>query len=143
MEKRELELWRREKFQELPNVKRRRTLEFCYFATSKALQLASICVCAPIITHFCPFPMAALHQDPGGTEYTPIADPFPLFPPTDPLSDGPLFTFTLLHGPAGPRGRTNRYIIVWSSFVPPPFPTRADPIHSAQKHHLYHPTVRQ
>ncbi|KAI4811057.1 hypothetical protein KUCAC02_013980, partial [Chaenocephalus aceratus] len=30
----------------------------------------------------------------------PLAHPFPLSPPTDPLSDGPLFTFTLLHGPA-------------------------------------------
>lgn len=85
MEKRELELWRREKFQELPNVKRRRTLEFCYFATSKALQLASICVCAPIITHISVlFQWRPCIRILGGLNTPPLQTPFPFSLPLTP-----------------------------------------------------------
>lgn len=73
----------------------------------------------------------------------PVSRPWETEPPPPPKR-GPLFTFTLLRGPAGRRRGPNRYIIVWSSYAsspPPPTPTRPDPIHRAQKHHLYQPTV--
>lgn len=121
------------------------TLEHCYLVTPAPLCSQPVCAHTPMHTHtFHLPPDNGLRQDPG--RLTSPAHPFPLScsPPTDPLSDGPLFTFTLLRGPAGPGGRPNRYIIVWSS-LRAPLHSRPSltPFTAPQKHHLYHPTVRQ
>lgn len=94
-------------------------------------------------THiFLPPNVSGLRQGPG--RLTPsLHTHFPSspFPPAYPLSDRPLFTFTLLHGPAGwGGGESLHYCLVLPRA---PRPTQPDPIHSPQKRHLYHPTVRE
>lgn len=102
------------------------TVECRYLVTSLPPSSQHVSAHACTDTYFSPPPSSSLHQDPGRltpprTHDSPLHSPFPssLSTPTDPLSDGPLFTFTLLHGPAGPGGRPNRYIIVWSSLATP------------------------
>lgn len=99
------------------------TLECCYLVTS--MPLCGICAYTPPPT-FQPPNVSGLRRDPG--RLTPSLQahlPSSLFPPADPHSDRPLFTFTLLHGPAGQGGQPNRYIIVWSSLAAAaPLPSR-------------------
>lgn len=126
------------------------TVQCGYLVTS--LPLSSQPVCTHSHRHVLqPHPNNSLQKDPGRLTpppppHLPLYTPFSPSPstPTDPLSGGPLFTFTLLHGPAGLGGRAEslHYCLVLPC-IPPPLPTWPDPIHRPQKHHLYDPTVRE
>lgn len=128
------------------------TVQCGYLVTS--LPLSSQPVCTHSHRHVLqPHPNNSLQNretlgdwHPPPLPHLPLYTPFSSSPstPTDPLSGGPLFTFTLLHGPAGLGGRAEslHYCLVLPC-IPPPLPTWPDPIHRPQKHHLYDPTVRE
>lgn len=141
------------------------TVECCYLVTSLALCRQPVCSCTHPPTHTQTYsgPLLSVacvktlgdcppsHQPPTPTQ--PSVRPFPRLSSPLPLTPSAmdhcllsLSSVALLVWGGG--GRTNRYIIVWSSLAPPPplrppLPTRPDPIHSPQKRHLYHPTVRE
>lgn len=70
---------------------------------------ASLCARTLTDTYFNLIPITAYRKTLGDWHppHLPLYAPFSSSPstPTDPLSGGPLFTFTLLHGPAGLGGR--------------------------------------
>lgn len=61
---------------------------------------ANLCAHTPTRTHI----SAPSQQRPASRPWEAAPRNPSLSSPADPLSDGPLFTFTLLHGPAGPGG---------------------------------------
>lgn len=133
------------------SLQMRTTCQQCSAATlwPPCPSAASLCARTLTDTYFNLIPITAYRKTLGDWHpppHLPLYTPFSSSPstPTDPLSGGPLFTFTLLHGPAGLGGRAEslHYCLVLPC-IPPPLPTWPDPIHRPQKHHLYDPTVRE
>lgn len=134
----------------LANIDHMPRLECCYLVTSVPFQPASEHT-HPQIHTFQPPPNRGLHEDPG--RLTPPrppkpspAYPFPLF--SLPSHWPPLRrTIVYFHSPPRPcwskggAAKSLHYCLVFS--CTPSLPTRPDPIHSTQRHHLYHPTVRE
>lgn len=106
--------------------------------------LGSQPVCSHTHSQFGPLQTAACAKTLGDwpplrTPLSPLPSPLPLTPSATDHCLLSLSSTALLVRGAG------RIVTLLSGppLQPPPLPTRPDPIHSPQKHHLYHPTVRE